>query len=179
MPRREPEDEAIEDAAVAAAHGEPPAVADPAPPWSPSSAASGTDAAPPPWWRRRPPADHDRLARGVWWAGHVQLFIAVALLVVCGFLVVVGIARHDQGLSLSVLGLAMAGPFAVSGKMLRASSGWRLYWGRTERTNVAPRILGLAATVIGIAIVSILATIVIAYLLLIFVWSWASWASSL
>ncbi|RXZ48322.1 hypothetical protein [Agromyces binzhouensis] len=176
MPRQEPSDEAIEDAAAANAHGEPaPGTLGVDGEAVPSDAP--TDASAAPWWRRRPPADHDRLARGIWWAGHVQLFIALGLLIVCGAIVVVGIARNDQGLSLSVLGLAMAGPFAASGVMLRASSGWRRYWGRTDRRNWAPRVLVLAATVVGIAIVSIVATIVIAYLLLVFVWSW-SWSLS-
>ncbi|MGR0320718.1 hypothetical protein [Agromyces sp. ZXT2-3] len=133
-----------------------------------------TDAARRPWWRRRPPADHDRLARGIWWAGHVQLFIALALLVGCGALVIAGIARGDQGLSFSVLGLAMAGPFAMSGRMLRASSAWRTYWGPTDRRNWAPRAAVLVATVVGIAILSIVATTVIAYLMLPFIWSWSS-----
>ncbi|WP_400996776.1 hypothetical protein [Agromyces sp. GXQ0307] len=175
MARGGPDDEAIEDAAVAAARGEP---APSAPPTADGADVDPvTDGAGPPWWRRRPPADHDRLARGIWWTGHVQLFIALALLVGCGALVIVGIVRGDQGLSMSVLGLAMAGPFALSGRMLRASSGWRTYWGPTDRRNWAPRAAMLVATVVGIAIVSIAATTVIAYLLLIFGWSW-SWSAS-
>ncbi|WP_430647444.1 hypothetical protein [Agromyces sp. GXS1127] len=152
---------------MAAAHGEPVPSASP-------TGAPATDAAPTPWWRRRPPRDHDRLARGIWWAGHVQFFIAIALLVGCGALVIVGVVRGDQGLSLSVLGVAMAVPFALSGRMLRASSGWRTYRGPTDRSNWASRAAVLVATVVGIAFVSIIATTVIAYLLLIFVWSWSS-----
>jgi|GEM_PF-1319240 len=172
MPRPE-RDEQSEDAAAGAAHRE----------RAPSASAMvgdadpAMDAARPRWWRRRPPADHDRLARGIWWAGHVQLFISLALLVGCGAIVMVGAVRGEQGLSLSVLGVAMAAPFAASGRMLRASSSWRLYWGSTDRRNWASRVLALAATVAGIAVLSIIATTVIAYLLLIFGWSW-SWSAT-
>jgi hypothetical protein len=115
------------------------------------------------WWRRRPPVGHTRFARGVWWAGHVQLPIALALLVVCAPLLAFGWASWSGGSAWGWLGLSMSGPFALSGLMLRASSDWRLYWEPPLGGWHMRRILGLTATVAGIAALSVILTIVAAY----------------
>lgn len=127
------------------------------------------------WWRRRPPAGHTRFARCVWWAGHVQLPIAVLLLLVC---LPVLVASSMPGVVFpgwfgaagagipAWIGLAMAGPFAISGRMLRATSDWRLYWGPPLGARLPVRLLGVAATVLGIAALSVLLTIAAAYVIL-------------
>lgn len=120
------------------------------------------------WWQRRPPAGHTRFARGVWWAGHVQLPIAAVLLVVClPALVVTSLpgASGAGAAALAWMGLAMAGPFAVSGAMLRAGSDWRLYWAPPVGARLPGRLLGLAASVLGIATLSVFLTIVAVYVL--------------
>ncbi|MGR2752796.1 hypothetical protein [Agromyces arachidis] len=130
------------------------------------------------WWRRRPPASHTRFARGVWWAGHLQLPISLVLFVVClpllvattepalGFDFPAWFGVVGTGVDVAWIGLAMAGPFALSGLMLRASSHQDLYAEPPVGGRLIARVLGLAATVAGIAVVSILLTIVAAYLLL-------------
>ena len=125
------------------------------------------------WWQRRPPADHAAFARGVWWAGHLQLFVASALLLVCLPLFVGGVAANSgdsAGSSAAVLsrrvgevqevmlGLAMAGPFALSGRMLRASSGWRVYSRKSIGGGPLRRFLALSSTVVGIALLSVVLT---------------------
>lgn len=125
------------------------------------------------WWQRRPPADHTEFARGVWWAGHVQLFVAAALVVVClplfvgGLVVLPGDSAGSSAATLSklagelqevILGLAMAGPFALSGKMLRASSGWTLYRRRPIGGGILRRLVGLVASIAGIALISVVLT---------------------
>lgn len=120
------------------------------------------------WWQRRPPADHTRFARGVWWAGHAQLPIALALLVVCAPQLIVGGGPWSAGSGWAWLGLSMSGPFALSGMMLRASSSWRTYWAPPVGGGLLRRIAVLAATVLGIAVVSIVLTILAAYLFLVF-----------
>ena len=125
------------------------------------------------WWQRRPPADHAPFARGVWWAGHVQLFVAAALVLVCAPLFVIGVAasaddsagssaallsRRLGEVQGAILGLAMAGPFVLSGKMLRASSGWRVYSRKSIGGGPLRRFLALASTVVGIALLSIVLT---------------------
>ncbi|HEX6954868.1 MAG TPA: hypothetical protein VF156_08305 [Agromyces sp.] len=115
------------------------------------------------WWRRRPPAGHTRFARGVWWAGHLQLPIALGLLVVCLPLHLAGPGPWSESGGSAWLGLSMAGPFALSGTMLRASSNWRHYWGPPIGGGLVRRILGLAVTVAAIAAVSIVLTVVAAY----------------
>jgi hypothetical protein len=120
------------------------------------------------WWQRRPPADHTRFAKGVWWAGHVQLPIALALLVVCAPVLITGGGPWGADSGWAWLVLSMSGPFALSGTMLRASSSWRTYWAPPVGGGLMRRIAVLAATVAGIAIVSIVLTTLVAYLLLIF-----------
>lgn len=120
------------------------------------------------WWRRRPPAGHTRFARGVWWAGHVQLPIALLLLVVCAPVLIAGGGPWGADSGWGWLGLSMSGPFVLSGVMLRASSSWRTYWAPPVGGGPVLRIAVLAATVLGIAVVSIVLTIFVAYLLLLF-----------
>lgn len=120
------------------------------------------------WWRRRPPAGHTAFARGVWWAGHVQLPIAVVILAVCAPELIAGGGPWSVDSGWAWLGLSMSGPFALSGTMLRASSSWRTYWAPPVGGGPARRIAVLVATVLGIAVVSIVLTILVAYLLLLF-----------
>ena len=134
------------------------------------------------WWRRRPPASHTRFARRVWWAGHVQLLIAFVLLLVCLPLFAVGLnlppseqaaaggaapffARVGQ-VWIALLGLAMSGPFALSGVMLRGSGSWPLYEDPPIGGGPVRRVLGLIATIAGIAVLSIMLTVFVAYFLL-------------
>jgi hypothetical protein len=120
------------------------------------------------WWQRRPPADRSRFARGVWWAGHVQLPIALVLLVVCAPALVIGGGPWGAGSGWASLGLSMSGPFALSGTMLRASSSWRTFWAPPVGGGLVRRIAVLAVTVAGIAVVSIVLTALVVYLMLIF-----------
>lgn len=120
------------------------------------------------WWRRRPPAGRTRFARGVWWAGHLQLPIALVLLAVCAAELIAGGGPWSADSGWAWLGLSMSGPLALSGTMLRASSTWRTYWAPPVGGGRMRRIAVLAATVLGIAVVSIVLTILVAYLLLIF-----------
>lgn len=120
------------------------------------------------WWQRRPPADHTRFAQGVWWAGHVQLPLAIALLVVCLPVLITGGGPWGADSGWAWLGLSMSGPLALSGVMLRASSTWRTYWAPPVGGGPIRRIAVLAATVLGIAVVAIVLTILVAYLLLLF-----------
>ncbi len=76
------------------------------------------------WYRRRPPEGMQRFPRAVWWAGHGQLFIGLALLVLGPVTFVVGYNVPGAS-SLTFVGLlmfAMAAPFAVSGRLLRAQA---------------------------------------------------------
>jgi hypothetical protein len=104
------------------------------------------------WYRRRPPEGMVGFPRGVWWTGHSQLFIGLALLVLGPVTFVVGF--FTAGLSLvpftGLLMLAMAAPFAVSGLLLRA------YASRVSRSRHALwlRIAELAGVVVGIAILA-------------------------
>lgn len=132
-----------------------------------SEASPQADAGRPPWWwRRRPPVGHTRFARAVWWAGHVQLPMAFVLLVVCLPTFIGSAAPGATFGGYAWLGLAMAWPFAVSGVMLRASSEWRLYWPPPLGGGPVKRTIGLGMTVTGIAILSIVLTVVVAYVLL-------------
>jgi hypothetical protein len=126
------------------------------------------------WWQRRPPADHSSFARGVWWAGHLQLPIALALLAVCLPLLVAAsvpgqfLAGWFEGSGaggFAWFGLAMSGPFALSGRMLRASSEWRIYWDPPTGARLPARLLGLGATVTGIAALSVFLTVVAVYVI--------------
>jgi hypothetical protein len=133
------------------------------------------------WWRRRPPVDHTRFARGVWWAGHVQLVVAAGLLLVCLPLFAVGLAAPPpadavppgpgtfwmrvETVWIPLLGVAMSGPFVLSGLMLRTNSEWGLYRRPQTVGGRLLRVAGLAGTVVGIAVVSILITVFLVYLL--------------
>lgn len=127
----------------------------------------------PRWWKLRPPAGHGDVARGVWWTGQLQLFVALALVLVCLPLFVIGLAvpwepapgwYPDSFRKLLaavwpvLLGLAMAGPFALSGRMLRASSGLAVYRRKPAGGGFFRRLLALAMTVTGIALVSVALT---------------------
>lgn len=118
------------------------------------------------WWQRRPTPGQSRFGRAVWWAGHVQLPIALVLVLVClpGYLA--GAASGAPFPGSPWIGLAMAGPFAMSGLMLRASSEWQLYWEGPLGGGLVQRIAALVATVAGIAALSIALTVFAAYLLL-------------
>ncbi|WP_353814822.1 hypothetical protein [Agromyces sp. SYSU T00266] len=114
----------------------------------------------------------------------MQLPISLALFAVC-LPVLLAVTRPALGFAFpswfsvdtsaggpAWIGLAMAGPFALSGLMLRATSHWRLYWDEPVGGGLAARLLGLVATIVGIAVVSILLTIAAAFLILI-AGSWA------
>lgn len=96
----------------------------------------------------------------------MQLPIALALLLTCLPGYVAAAASGSPFTGLPWLGLAMAGPFAMSGLMLRASSEWQLYWQGPLGGGVVQRIAALVATVAGIAALSIALTVFAAYLLL-------------
>ena len=119
------------------------------------------------WWRRRPPARMTSLARGVWWTGHAQLFISVAVLILgplsllTARLLATGEVAGWIG-ACGWLATAMALPFAMSGAMLRAYGSAmngvtrRLVW----------QIAELALVIAGIAVLAIALTFLIALVLL-------------
>lgn len=117
------------------------------------------------WWQRRPPAGHTRFARGVWWAGHVQLPIGSTLFVVCAPLLMLSWASWSSITTPAWLGLSMSGPFILSGLMLRASSDWRVYWAPPIGGGPVRRIADLAATIAAIAALSIILTATAAYVI--------------
>lgn len=109
------------------------------------------------WFRRPPPSGFDRFQRGVWWTGHGQLFIALAFAIV-GPALMIGYQVAEQFLHFHdwafVWGLflsGMAAPFLMSGVMLRS------YAKHARRLD---RALWLAGTILGIAVLAIIATFV-------------------
>lgn len=113
------------------------------------------------WWRRRPPAPSSRLSRGVWWVGQAQLFIAVTL----GVFGPVSLAAAFLDSNLGVigwLGTAMALPFAISGRMLRA---YGAEMGKSTQA-VGWQVLELTAVVIVIAVLAIALVFVCAFALI-------------
>ncbi|MGR2752798.1 hypothetical protein [Agromyces arachidis] len=116
------------------------------------------------WWRERPPRGLSRFGRAVWWAGHVQLPLALALLLTC-LPIFVANATLPRFAGAAWLGLAMSAPFAVSGLMLRSSSEWQVYREGPAGSGAITRTVALVATVAGIAVLSIALTIFAGYLL--------------
>ncbi|RDV46781.1 hypothetical protein DOE76_01725 [Leifsonia sp. ku-ls] len=94
-----------------------------------------------------------RFARGVWWAGHGQLFIGLALAVLGPVLFVAALLHPAVGGAAytGVLLFAMAAPFACSGLLLRRFAP------HLERDGSALffRVIELAAVVLAIAVLSI------------------------
>ncbi|GAA2035689.1 hypothetical protein GCM10009819_20250 [Agromyces tropicus] len=121
----------------------------------------------------------------MWWAGHVQLPIAVALAIAWTPVFLIGATSPPGGISAgpgilgvqspgfwpSLLGLGMAGPFALSGLMLRAHADAPAYRAEPIGDGLLRRLLLLTAAVVGIAVISIALTVV-AVLLLLQVGSW-------
>jgi hypothetical protein len=107
------------------------------------------------WWRRQPPDDLSEFARGVWSAGHTQLFIATATLGLGLVLVAITLGR---GLLPAACLIAMALPFLLSGLLLRSYA---------KRADGRLRALRLTGVVIAIAVPAILMTTGITYALLI------------
>ena len=95
----------------------------------------------------------------------MQLPIALVLLVVCLPVYVAGVIEPSTDAAPGWIGLAMAGPFALSGLMLRASSSWQIYWDGPAGSGPVTRTIALIATVSGIAALSIALTVVAAYVL--------------
>ena len=94
----------------------------------------------------------------------MQLPIALGLLVVCLPVFIVGATAPSIAMP-GWIGLAMAGPFAVSGLSLRASASWQIYWEGPLGSGPITRTVALIATVAGIAALSIALTFVAAYVL--------------
>lgn len=121
------------------------------------------------WWRRRPPTESSAFERSVWWAGQAQLFIAAVLAVVGPVCLVAFLAFSTSGggaLStwtgvVGWLGSAMALPFASSGKLLR---GYGTAMPGANRA-LPDRIVELVLVVVGIAALSIVFVVVLAFLL--------------
>lgn len=113
------------------------------------------------WHRRRPPVTFDRFQRGVWWAGHAQLYIAWVFAILGPAMFITyyvaaaptnfydGLRFYDVLLVLSYPIIGMAAPFWLSGRMLR---------GYAQLADEGNRGLRLAGTILGIAVVSIIAT---------------------
>ena len=130
------------------------------------------------WYRRRPPADMDRFARGVWWAGHGQLYLAVALAIVGPFILFTSIWRTGWGW-LGLAALALSWPFALSGVLLRKVSA--IFTGsQYSRYNAygywSNGITLLILAVIGIAALAFAGVFVNVYVLIMI---WATFGSSL
>lgn len=105
------------------------------------------------WFRRRPPSNVTAFPRAVWWAGHAQLFIGFALLLLGPALFAIALNAPSIGRLAGAgwLMFAMAAPFACSGLMLRRFS---LRLGE-EIGPLWRRIVELALVVAGIAGLSI------------------------
>jgi hypothetical protein len=117
------------------------------------------------WWRRQPPPDLPPFARGVWWTGHVQLFLAIAAVVLGPIAFVVGSLLTSapaplgspMGSMLNTFGLcltATALPLVLSGLLLRRYS-------RTAAATTGSsgaRGVKLALVIIAIAVVAIILT---------------------
>ncbi|WP_158867259.1 hypothetical protein [Leifsonia sp. AG29] len=107
-----------------------------------------TTAKPVRWWRRTPPPELQNFPRAIWWAGHGQLFIGAAFAVTGIILLFCGDGRWQWGLLL----IAMALPFATSGRMLRAQA---LRQATLTGRSWSARIAELIVVVLGIATLSI------------------------
>lgn len=114
----------------------------------------------------------DRFARGVWWAGHAQLYIAAALAIVGPFVLLGWIWRSDWAW-LGLAALALSWPFALSGVLLRKVSG--IFTGsQYSRYNAygywSNSITLLVLAVIGIAALAFAGVFVNVYIV-IMIWS--------
>ncbi|MGH1548379.1 hypothetical protein ACRAWB_04035 [Leifsonia poae] len=94
-----------------------------------------------------------RFARRVWWAGHVQLFVAAAVVPASVAVWAVGLATPELSAFTfyAVLGLAMVAPFVCSGLMLRSFAGDLAL----DSTSTWFRVFQLVLVVLGIAVTSI------------------------
>lgn len=118
------------------------------------------------WWRRRPPSRLTRFARGVWWTGHAQLFISVTLLVIGPVCLMLWFLPPTVltawSAAVGMLGTAMALPFAVSGRLLRAYGAAMVQ----NPDSRARETVQLAIAIAGIALLAILLVIVCMLLLI-------------
>lgn len=115
-----------------------------------------------PWFRRRPPADLDPFRRRAWWVGHGQVFVAVGVLAAGLIAFLVAAAARPGWLYFGVLLVAMAGPFVLSGTLLRGYN--------TElagpSTSLARRIVELCVVVMLIAVLAVICVCVVAVVLI-------------
>ncbi|KQM82058.1 hypothetical protein [Agromyces sp. Leaf222] len=130
----------------------------------------------PRWYRRRPPGDLDRFQRGVWWAGHGQLFIAVGLPIVA--LILFCLTFVDSSLPMfGTLALAMVVPFWYSGRMLRGSAGLLpTHEGRVGAFDWLERITVLTISVLFIAFLAIAGVVAQVYVVILVLSTWSSFA---
>lgn len=127
------------------------------------------------WYRRTPPAGLGRLARGVWWAGHGQLFIGLGLAVLGPVMFALGQLGIGSGGAAytGVLLFAMAAPFCCSGLMLRRFAP------HLDRGGNALffQVIELIAVVLFIAVLSIAFVFVDMFVLTLLSWTWVLGAS--
>lgn len=126
------------------------------------------------WYRRRPPSDLDRFQRGVWWAGHGQLFIAAGLPLVG--VILFGLMLVDPSLAtFGTLALAMIVPFWYSGRMLRGSAAIiPAHHGRLGAFDWFERITVLAISVLFIAFLAIAGVVVQIFAIVMIMSTWSS-----
>lgn len=109
------------------------------------------------WYHRRPPAMFDRFQRGVWWAGHAQLYIAWVFAVVGPAMFITSqlaaefLTFYGSLAMVSVLFIGAAAPFWLSGRLLR----WY-----AQVADGRHRVIWLTGAILAIAVVSIIATFV-------------------
>lgn len=112
-----------------------------------------------------------RFARGVWWAGHGQLFLGAGLGVLGPALFAAGLLLPGSG-SAAFAGLllfAMAVPFACSGLLLRRFAPYLA----KEESSLFFRVLELALVVLSIAVLSIAFVFVNVFVLLWIGYAWS------
>lgn len=115
------------------------------------------------WFRRRPPAEFDRFARGVWWCGQVQLFLAIASLPLGLLLILWGVvgaspASATGAVFIGTTLVALPGPIALSGLMLRGTAR------RLDSLSGGRRWIALVGWVLLIALVATVAAIAAVFL---------------